>query len=130
MLSDTAASLEPPLTFKMAQELTFTMLAHTLLSTGGTRDRSVDDSYVTIPLTFLQTVLRHPEGLATLEHAITIWLDLAAFHLSLPHFRLSFLSHFPLPLLPSSRLPLGRTDFSFTTQPTTRVRRLSHVALP
>jgi hypothetical protein len=79
MLSDTAASLEPPLTFKMAQELTFTILAHTLLSTGGTCDRSIDDSYVTIPLTFLQTVLWHPKGLAMLEHAITIWLDLAAF---------------------------------------------------
>jgi hypothetical protein len=79
MLSNTVASLKPPLTFKMAQELTFTILAHTLLSTGSTRDRSIDDSHVTIPLTFLQTILWHPEGLAMLERAITIWLDLAAF---------------------------------------------------
>jgi hypothetical protein len=33
VLSDTAASLEPLPAFKMAQEFTFTMLAHTLQST-------------------------------------------------------------------------------------------------
>jgi hypothetical protein len=73
VLSDTAASLEPPPAFKMAQELTFAMLAHALRST-----RDGPNSYVTILLTFLQTVLRHPEGLATLERAIP-WSDLAAF---------------------------------------------------
>ena len=56
----------------MAQELTFTMLAHTLWST-------LDgDSYVTIILTFLQTALWHLEGLATFEHAIP-WAALATF---------------------------------------------------
>jgi hypothetical protein len=33
VLSNTAASLKPPPTFKMAQEFTFTMLAHALWST-------------------------------------------------------------------------------------------------
>jgi len=62
VLSDTVASLELPPAFKMAQELTFTMLVHTLWST-----RDGPNSYVTILLTFLQPVLWHPEGLATLE---------------------------------------------------------------
>jgi len=65
ILSDTMASLEPPPAFKMAQELTFTMLAHALRST-----RDGPNLYVTIILTFLQTVLQHPEGLAMLECAI------------------------------------------------------------
>jgi hypothetical protein len=73
VLSDAAASLEPPPAFKMAQELTFKMLAHALRST---RDRP--NSYVTILLTFLQTVLRHPDGLAMFERAIP-WVDLATF---------------------------------------------------
>ena len=73
MLSDTAASLEPPPAFKMAQELTVTVLAYALWSTC---DRP--NPYVTILLTFLQTVLRHPEGLAMLEHVIP-WLDLDVF---------------------------------------------------
>jgi hypothetical protein len=72
VLSDTAASLEPPPAFKMAQELTFALLAHALRS-----KRDGPNSYVTILLTFLQTVLQHPEGLATLERAIP-WSDLAA----------------------------------------------------
>ena len=70
---DTAASLEPPPAFKMAQELTFALLSHALRS-----KRDNPNSYVTILLTFLQTVLQHPEGFATLERAIP-WSDLAAF---------------------------------------------------
>lgn len=73
VLSDTAVSLEPPPVFKMAQEFTFTMLAHALRST-----RDHPNSYVMIPLTFLQMVLQQPEGLAALERAIP-WADLAAF---------------------------------------------------
>jgi protein SMG6 len=73
VLSDASASTEPPPAFKMAQELTFKMLAHALRST-----RDVPNPYVTILLTFLQTILRHPEGLATFERAIP-WADLAAF---------------------------------------------------
>jgi len=65
VLSDAAASLELPPAFKIAQELTFTMLAHALQST-----HDGPSSYVTILLTFLQLVLRHPEGLATLERAM------------------------------------------------------------
>jgi len=57
----------------MAQELTFTMLAHTLRST-----HNGPNSYVTILLTFLLTVLQHPEGLTMLECAIA-WADLATF---------------------------------------------------
>jgi protein SMG6 len=71
--ADATASQEPPFAFKMAQELTFSMLAHALRST-----RDGPNSYVTILLTFLQTILRKPEGLASLERAIP-WTDLAAF---------------------------------------------------
>ncbi|KAI9463378.1 hypothetical protein F5148DRAFT_1313175 [Russula earlei] len=73
VLSDAAVSQEPPFAFKMAQELTFSMLAPALRST-----RDGPNAYVTILVTFLQTVLRHPEGLATLERSIP-WTDLAAF---------------------------------------------------
>ena len=73
VLSDASASTEPSPAFKMAQELTFKMLAHALQST-----RDVPNPYVTILLTFLQTILRHPEGLATFERVIP-WADLAAF---------------------------------------------------
>jgi hypothetical protein len=44
----------------MAQELTFAMLAHALRS-----KRDSPSSYVTILLTFLRTVLQHPEGLTS-----------------------------------------------------------------
>jgi protein SMG6 len=71
--ANATASHEPPFAFKMAQELTFSMLAHALRST-----RDGPNSYVTILLTFLQTVLRKPEGLASLERAIP-WTDLARF---------------------------------------------------
>jgi hypothetical protein len=73
VLSDSAASTEQPFAFKMAQELTFSMLAHALRST-----RDGPNPYVTVLLTFLQTVLRIPECLAALERAIP-WSDLAAF---------------------------------------------------
>jgi protein SMG6 len=73
VLSDTVASSEPPPAFKMAQELTFTMLSHALRS-----KRDGPNSYVTTILTFLQTVLQHPEGLAMFERTIP-WSDLAAF---------------------------------------------------
>ena len=71
--SDSEASAEAPFTFKMAQELTFSMLAHALRSR-----RDGPNAYVTVILTFLQTVFRNPEGLAALERAIP-WTDLAAF---------------------------------------------------
>jgi protein SMG6 len=71
--TDATVSQEPPFAFKMAQELTFSMFAHALRST-----RDGPNSYVTILLTFLQTVLRKPEGLASLKRAIP-WTDLAAF---------------------------------------------------
>jgi len=48
ILSDAVASLEPPPMFKMAQELTFMMLAHALRST-----HDGPNLYVTILLTFL-----------------------------------------------------------------------------
>ena len=63
----------PSPAFEMAQELTFTMLAHALPST-----RDCPNLYDTILLTFRQTVLRHPEGLAMFERAIP-WTDLATF---------------------------------------------------
>jgi hypothetical protein len=49
----------------MAQELTLSILAHALQST-----RDGLSSYVAALLTFLQTVLWHPEDLAMLERAI------------------------------------------------------------
>jgi protein SMG6 len=70
---DATGSQGPPFAFKMAQELTFSMLAHALRST-----RDGPNQYVTILLTFLQTVLRKPEGVAFMERAIP-WTDLAAF---------------------------------------------------
>jgi protein SMG6 len=88
VVSDSAASMGPPPAFKMAQELTFAMLAHALRST-----RDVPNPYVTLLLTFLQTIFRpqeglfqpregllqhREEGLAILERAIP-WADLAAF---------------------------------------------------
>ncbi|KAH9028113.1 hypothetical protein EDB85DRAFT_2074672 [Lactarius pseudohatsudake] len=78
-LSDAMSSLEPSPSFKMAQDLTFGMLAHALRST-----RDVPNPYVTILLMFLQTILRHPEGLSALERAIP-WTDLAAFLTRAPH---------------------------------------------
>ena len=72
-IEDATTSQEPPFAFKMAQELTFSMLAHALRST-----RDGPNSYVTVILTFLQTVLRKPEGLSCLERAIP-WKDLATF---------------------------------------------------
>jgi len=73
--TNAAASQEPPFAFKMAQELTFSMLAHALRST-----RDGPNCYVTVLLTFLQSVLRNPnpECLASLERAIP-WKELAAF---------------------------------------------------
>jgi hypothetical protein len=70
--------------FKMAQELTSTMLAH---APGSTRD--ILNPYVSILLIFLQTILRHPEGLATFERAIP-WTDLAAFLIRGPHIPSSY----------------------------------------
>ncbi|KAI9455599.1 hypothetical protein BJY52DRAFT_638264 [Lactarius psammicola] len=78
-LSDAVPSLEPSPSFKMAQDLTFGMLAHALRST-----RDVPNPYVTILLMFLQTILRHSEGLSALERAIP-WTDLAAFLTRAPH---------------------------------------------
>ena len=78
-LSDAASSLEPSPSFKMAQDLTFGMLAHALRST-----RDVPNPYVTILLMFLQTIVRHPEGLSALERAIP-WADLAVFLTRAPH---------------------------------------------
>lgn len=78
-LSDAAPSLEASPSFKMTQDLTFGMLAHALRST-----RDVPNPYVTILLMFLQTILRHPEGLSALERAIP-WADLAVFLSRAPH---------------------------------------------
>ncbi|KAI0262907.1 hypothetical protein BC834DRAFT_889594 [Gloeopeniophorella convolvens] len=78
-LSEAASTLELPPAFKMAQELTFAMLAHALKHTGAT-----PNPYITVILTFMQTILRHPEGLATLERAIP-WAELAAFYKRAPH---------------------------------------------
>ena len=60
---DATESQEPPFAFKMAWELMFSMLVHALWST-----RDSPNPYVIILLTFLQSVLRKPEGLASLEH--------------------------------------------------------------
>jgi hypothetical protein len=67
------STTEPRFAFRMAQELTFSMLAHALRST-----RDGPNPYVTVLLIFLQSILRIPEGLAALERAIP-WTDLAAF---------------------------------------------------
>ena len=66
-------SLEPPPAFKMAQALTFVMLAHALKS-----KCDGPNLYVIVLLAFLQTVLQHLEGLAVLERTIP-WSNLGAF---------------------------------------------------
>jgi hypothetical protein len=71
--TDATESQEPPFMFKMVQELTFLMLVHALRST-----RDGPNPYITILLTFLQSVLWKPEGLASLERAI-LWTESAAF---------------------------------------------------
>ena len=78
-LSDALPSLEPSPSFQMAQDITFGMLAHALRST-----RDVPNPYVTILLMFLQTIVRHPEGLSALERTIP-WADLAVFLTRAPH---------------------------------------------
>jgi len=79
VLSDAVPSLEPSPSFKMAQDLAFSMLAHALRST-----RDVPNPYVTILFMFLQTILRHPEGFSALERAVP-WTDFAAFLTRAPH---------------------------------------------
>ena len=69
--SDALPSLEPLPSFKLTQDITFGMRAHAVRSTW-----DVPNSYVTILLMFLQTVVRHPQGLSALERAIP-WADLA-----------------------------------------------------
>ena len=65
ILSDATASLELPPALKMTQNLTFTMLPHTLPST-----RDDPSLYVTILLTFLQgpSASRRPHHIYALYH--------------------------------------------------------------
>ncbi|KAI0259632.1 hypothetical protein BC834DRAFT_846649 [Gloeopeniophorella convolvens] len=78
-LSKAASALELPPAFKMAQELTFAILAHALEHTNAT-----PNPYIAAILTFMQTTPRHPKGLAVLERAIP-WAELAAFYKRAPH---------------------------------------------
>ncbi|KAJ6623408.1 hypothetical protein B0H10DRAFT_2009580 [Mycena sp. CBHHK59/15] len=81
-----AASSEPPASFRFALQLMFTMLTHVLRRP--TRKpspfaRSNLNPYLTVILTFLATVLKHPQTLEAVERSIP-WEELAAFFAKVP----------------------------------------------
>ncbi|KAJ7219067.1 hypothetical protein GGX14DRAFT_589783 [Mycena pura] len=76
----------PPAAFLLAQQLMFSMLSHVLRRP--TRKpslyaRSTLNSYLTVVLTFLVTVLKHTQTLELMERAIP-WDDLIAFFSNIP----------------------------------------------
>ncbi|KAF7359539.1 PINc domain-containing protein [Mycena sanguinolenta] len=75
-----------PASFRFALQLTFAMLSHVLRCP--TRKpspfaRSTLNPYLTVILTFLATVLKHPQTLEAMERSIP-WDDLAAFFARIP----------------------------------------------
>ncbi|KAJ7063093.1 hypothetical protein C8F01DRAFT_1209464 [Mycena amicta] len=79
-------SSEPPAAFRLAQDLTFAMLTHVLqrpMRQSSPYARSNLNPYLTVTLTFLTTVLKHPQTLAAMERAIP-WADLVPFFSNIP----------------------------------------------
>ncbi|KAF8212466.1 hypothetical protein K438DRAFT_1958196 [Mycena galopus ATCC 62051] len=75
-----------PASFRLALQLTFTMLSHVLRCP--TRKpsafaRSTLNPYLTVVLTFLATVLKHPQTLDAMERSVP-WDDLATFFARIP----------------------------------------------
>lgn len=80
-LSEATSTIEYPLPFKLALELTFSMFTHVLRNP--TRKalqfaKSTLNPYMTVLLTFLATVLKHPATLAILERSVP-WEEMARF---------------------------------------------------
>jgi protein SMG6 len=80
------ATTEPPASFKLALQLTFAMLTHVLRNPqrkASPYARSTLNPYLTLLLTFLATVLRHPATLELLERSVP-WEELARFFARVP----------------------------------------------
>jgi hypothetical protein len=78
--------IEPPLAFKYALQLTFDMLTYTLRSPmrkATPFSRETLNPYITILLTFLVTVLKHPAAQKAIERSVP-WAELATFFGSIP----------------------------------------------
>ncbi|KAJ7349482.1 hypothetical protein DFH08DRAFT_778758 [Mycena albidolilacea] len=80
------AAFEAPASFRFALQLMFAMLTHVLHRP--TRKpspfaRSTLNPYLTVILTFLATVLKHPQTLDAMERSVP-WDDLAAFFARIP----------------------------------------------
>lgn len=85
-ISDTNMPEELPVSFKLALELAFSMLSFVLRNP--TRkashfSRSTLNPYLSVMLTFLATVTKHPETLSIMERSIP-WHDLARFFATIP----------------------------------------------
>ncbi|KAF7322791.1 PINc domain-containing protein [Mycena chlorophos] len=81
-----ADNAEPPAAFRLAQDLAFAMLSHVLhhpMRKSSPYARSSLNPYLTVMLTFLATVLKHPKTLAAMERAIP-WDDLVSFFSNIP----------------------------------------------
>ncbi|KAJ6474304.1 hypothetical protein C8R45DRAFT_1160587 [Mycena sanguinolenta] len=76
-----------PASFRFALQLTFAMLSHVLrcpTRKSSPFARSTLNPYLTVILTFLATVLKHPQTLDAMERSVP-WDDLAAFFARIPH---------------------------------------------
>ena len=77
---------EYPASFKLAAQLTFAMLSHVLknpMRKSSPFAKPTLNPYMTIVLTFLATISRHPASLSTLERTIP-WDKLATFFATVP----------------------------------------------
>ncbi|KAF7304708.1 PINc domain-containing protein [Mycena kentingensis (nom. inval.)] len=77
---------EPPVSFRLAQELMFAMLSHVCrhpMRKSNPYARSNLNPYLSITLTFLATLLKHPQSLAAMERAVP-WDDLVSFFCNIP----------------------------------------------
>ncbi|KAJ7172704.1 hypothetical protein C8R46DRAFT_1086975 [Mycena filopes] len=81
-----AATTEAPASFRFALQLLFAMLSHVLrrpTRKSSPFARSTLNPYLTVVLTFLATVLKHPQTLDAMERTVP-WEDLAAFFARIP----------------------------------------------
>ncbi|KAJ7752078.1 hypothetical protein B0H16DRAFT_1887390 [Mycena metata] len=81
-----AAATEAPVSFRFALQLLFAMLSHVLrrpTRKSSPFARSTLNPYLTVVLTFLATVLKHPQTLDAMERSVP-WDDLAAFFARIP----------------------------------------------
>jgi hypothetical protein len=79
-------ALEHPVPFRNALQLTFAMLSMVLRNPtrkASQFDRSTLNPYLTVLLTFLATLMKHPQALTELERAVP-WEEMAAFFATVP----------------------------------------------